>query len=216
MKNHLTLAFGLLLLVSGAAVAQTHTSALPETPEAQWPFLDTVCDDQTGAAFGLCLAYCEAMECDLGNDLIDDTHPNAPTNACERVRGVYQRIVGEDVPCECPCWNDADILPVWGEYLRGEAEAFGCLLDADVCTNVGAPTEWCTPPLGDAWVVFMDGGRTIQHTALGVFNILPPSCGQGGPPPYGGNVHDLSVSQGIACGDQLNILMAQDNLVCGF
>lgn len=211
MKTHLTLAmaFGLLLLVSGAALAQTPAPV----PNASWPFENTACDDQTGAAYGLCLAYCEAMECDLANDLVDETLPNAPARACNRVRNVFNRITGEGMPCECPCWDHPD-LPIWTSYLAGEAEAVACFIDGDVCINAGAPIEFCTPPQGDAHLIVF-GEDSIQFTSLGVNpGIFPPSCGQGGP----GGGPDLLVSapQGAACKAQLNILLEANGSVCGF
>src|SRR6188472_1486691 len=56
MKAHLTLAFALLLISTGAASAKT--------PDGVPPSLETVCDAETGAAYGLCTAYCEAMDCE--------------------------------------------------------------------------------------------------------------------------------------------------------
>jgi len=53
----------------------------------------SVCDGETGRAFGLCNAYCEAMDCDW--DL------NAPEDDCADVKSNYQRLTGEDeLPCE--------------------------------------------------------------------------------------------------------------------
>jgi hypothetical protein len=93
MKNSFTLAFALLLLCTGAALA---------SPHGETPAEETVCDNETGAAFGLCNAYCEAMDCETDE-------PNASATACSRVRGKFQQITGRDLPCEepptCPCAN---------------------------------------------------------------------------------------------------------------
>jgi len=35
-----------------------------QTPDETTPAEETVCDLYEGAAFGLCNAYCEAMDCD--------------------------------------------------------------------------------------------------------------------------------------------------------
>lgn len=211
MKTHLTLTFCLLLLTAGAALAQTPAPI----PNGSWPFENTVCDDQTGAAYGLCLAYCEAMECDLANDLNSETAPNAPFRTCNKVRNVFKRIAGDDMPCECPCWDDPN-LPLWSEYLAGEAEPDACFLDADVCAIAGAPPEFCTPPQGDAHLIVFDGGeRSMQFTSLGVNpGVFPPSCGQGGA--GGGPDHLVSPSQGAVCKVQLNTILAESRLHCGF
>ena len=89
MKAHLTLAFALLLICTGAVLAQT--------PDGQTPAEETVCDNETGAAYGLCNAYCEAMDCESAN-------PSASANACSKVRSKFQNITGRDITCEvCPC-----------------------------------------------------------------------------------------------------------------
>ena len=90
----LTLTFALLLICTGAALAQT--------PDGETPAEETVCDNETGAAYGLCSAYCEAMDCET-----DD--PSASATACSRVQEKFQQITGRDLPCEvppqvtCPC-----------------------------------------------------------------------------------------------------------------
>lgn len=61
---------------------------------------EDVCDDVSGAAYGLCTAYCEAMDCDAS-----DGGPNASDNACQRVSDNFNRITGEGLPCEtCGEW----------------------------------------------------------------------------------------------------------------
>lgn len=89
MKTHLTLALGLLLICSGMAVAQT--------PDWMTPSEETICDTETGAAFGLCNAFCEAMDCDSAN-------AQASPTACSKVKAKFANITGRDfLPCEvCP------------------------------------------------------------------------------------------------------------------
>ncbi len=93
----LFLTLSLLCLGTGAALAQT--------PDELPPSLETVCDMETGAAFGHCNAYCEAMDCELANDSDPNTNPSASANACSKVRTKFQQATGRDVPCEvtCPC-----------------------------------------------------------------------------------------------------------------
>src|SRR5690242_14929826 len=99
MKTHLTLSLALLLICAGTG------AALASTPDGQTPSEEAVCDNETGAAFGLCNAYCEAMDCDS-----DD--PQASDNACSKVQSKFQNITGHDLPCEaaalpCPCADPA-------------------------------------------------------------------------------------------------------------
>lgn len=105
MKATLTLAFALLLTCTGAALAST--------PDGTPPSGETVCDGEVGAAYGLCTAYCEAMDCES-----DD--PHASETACNKVGSKFQNITGRAVPCEvplvaCPCTS----IPEWNADLAG-------------------------------------------------------------------------------------------------
>ena len=62
------------------------------TPDGMTPSEETVCDELQGAAYGLCNAYCEAMDC-------DSDYPNASGKACENVSNNYSRITGEILFC---------------------------------------------------------------------------------------------------------------------
>lgn len=87
MKSRLTLTLA-LLLCSGAALAQT--------PDGQTPAEETVCDSETGAAFGLCNAYCEAMDCESAD-------PQASATACTKVKDKFTQLTGRSsLPCEAP------------------------------------------------------------------------------------------------------------------
>jgi hypothetical protein len=101
----------LLLTFAGAALAKT--------PDGQPPSQETVCDAETGAAYGLCNAYCEAMDC-------DSDAPAASATACGKVRSKFQNITGHDLPCEkvvCPCTS----IPGFNALLA----------NANVCVFVG-------------------------------------------------------------------------------
>ena len=82
---------GAVMLTSTTANAQGHG-----TPDAQPPAEEQVCDDAGlfGAAFGLCVAFCEANDCDAQLDQPDD-------RACSMLREKYARATGEIFfPCE--------------------------------------------------------------------------------------------------------------------
>lgn len=65
-------------------------------------FAQADCEDEFGAAYGLCNAYCEAMNCDSDN-------PRASSTACGKVLTKYNEISGSVPPCvaaapaACPC-----------------------------------------------------------------------------------------------------------------
>ncbi len=69
-----------------------------KTADGVTPAEETVCDEMgyKGRAWGLCNAYCEAMDC-------DSDEPRASDRACERVFRNWQRAVGGDEipPCSC-------------------------------------------------------------------------------------------------------------------
>src|SRR5690349_13397535 len=132
MKTHLTLAFTLLLSCTGAALAST--------PDGQTPAEETVCDNETGAAFGLCNAYCEAMDCDS-----DD--PQASDNACSKVQSKFQQITGRDLPCEvpqvtCPC-NDPAFSQDFVDLLAGRIDIVSCgyFASGGVLVSIEGPSE---------------------------------------------------------------------------
>lgn len=62
---------------------------------------ESVCDGEQGAAYGLCNAFCDAMDCDT-----DD--PQASETACNKVKSKYQQITGNEPPClpQCVCYEE--------------------------------------------------------------------------------------------------------------
>jgi hypothetical protein len=61
------------------------------TPDESPPAEEEVCSGLLGAAFGLCVAFCEANDCDLYPD----------SQACDVLRANYSKITGEMAfPCE--------------------------------------------------------------------------------------------------------------------
>ncbi len=63
------------------------------TPDGQPPAEELPCDAAglRGAAYGLCIAYCEANDCEIQPD----------KNACDRLRANYSKLTGEDLfPCD--------------------------------------------------------------------------------------------------------------------
>lgn len=117
MKTHLILFSALLLICTGAGFAQG-------TPDLMPPAMETVCDAETGAAYGLCNAYCEAMDC-------ESDAPSASATACDKVRTKFENIAGHNVPCEaaaCPCTS----LPEYNAILAG----------ANYCNITGQSLLW--------------------------------------------------------------------------
>jgi hypothetical protein len=59
MRTLLMLGFGVAIILFAAPTASA------KTPDGLPPSQETVCSGLTGAAFGLCNAYCEAQDCDV-------------------------------------------------------------------------------------------------------------------------------------------------------
>ena len=62
------------------------------TPDGETPANESVCDLESGAAYGLCVSYCEAMDCDS-----DD--PSASFNACDKIEAKFLQATGRELPC---------------------------------------------------------------------------------------------------------------------
>jgi hypothetical protein len=125
MKKSFVSILGLLTISAGAALAQT--------PDHQTPSRETICDSQRGAAFGLCNAYCEAMDC-------DSSQPEASPTACSRVKSNYQRITGLSLlPCEvvCPCGAQ---LTLFADIVAGRVGVQQCVDDNATVTSVTTPS----------------------------------------------------------------------------
>jgi len=141
-----------LFLLAGFVTAWTGAAA--KTPDGQPPSQETVCDAETGAAFGLCNAYCEAMDCDSPNH-------HASDNACEHVKRNFERKTGRPLPCEatCPC---VAVLPLFAELGTGAATAEVCIADETIIS-----------------VVTLVGTFAIVNNAA-----APPFCSVGLAPPF--------------------------------
>ncbi|HEX6901376.1 MAG TPA: hypothetical protein VF789_16745 [Thermoanaerobaculia bacterium] len=162
MKSLLILALPLLLICTGAALAQT--------PDGETPAQEAVCDDETGAAYGLCNAYCEAMDCES-----DD--PQASETACTRVKDKFTQITGRDLPCEevtCPCLA----LPDFNAVLAGSSPVCGGAPGSIVIrTNAGRA-------FGDLASCGTEGGTVLdnitEQEGLACVELILTYCPSGG------------------------------------
>jgi hypothetical protein len=151
-------------------------AALPmaaKTPDGQTPSEETVCDNETGAAFGLCNAYCEAMDCDSPNH-------HASDQACASVRNNFFRKTGRPMPCEttCPCFN-LNLLPLFAQLQDQSATAVHCeiaseyvvvtttagQLAAVITAREGVP-NYCAVNDGPPFVDLTDTERQVCRVAL--------------------------------------------------
>ena len=78
---------GLALSAASIFAVSLSSSVLAKTPDASTPSQETVCDVLDGKAWGLCNAYCEAIDC-------DDPNVHASNRACERIATNFERLTG--------------------------------------------------------------------------------------------------------------------------
>jgi len=106
------------------------------TPDGETPAVEQVCDDYTGAAFGLCNAYCEAMDC------ADD--PNADQQACDKLEDELNARTGRDIACAASVCDD----------IKGVELTPG---DFECASSSRAPTTFRLLPKGEIFA-----GRTVD------------------------------------------------------
>jgi hypothetical protein len=93
-----------------------------QTPDGITPADEDICDSESGAAYGLCNAYCEAMDCDY-------ELTSAAEMACLKVRDRFVQQTGRDVPCitpppECPCYTYQEVAYI--AETESSADRFYC------------------------------------------------------------------------------------------
>ena len=162
--------------------------AAQATPDGLPPSQETVCDGQTGAAHGLCTAYCEAMDCDSGA-------PQASQRACDRVKANFQQVTGLPLPCDCPCVAQ---LPGFAEAASGQFGFFAC-----------AQSQGSEDP-GGVLAETVD----LVTFPFAVFNSAANEGFCGFFLGAGGGVLEITPQQGMACTALINQSLAAAGLVC--
>jgi len=118
------LRFQIWPICAGMALLLTFSTAVQaQTPDGLTPAVETVCDVYEGALFGLCNAYCEAIDC-------GDPNVRAADRACSRIQAnFFKKSGGElipedcqtvDVDDECPCFTTASITAIGGDCVGFE------------------------------------------------------------------------------------------------
>jgi len=93
----------------------------PISARSQSPAEESVCDGLSGAAWGLCNAYCDEMDCDSGS-------AKASPQACSKVLGNFAKHSDEPIPCapvECPCFAPAAVDDLV-EFCRDQSAPIVC------------------------------------------------------------------------------------------
>lgn len=105
-----------ILVLSVLVIGTSSVSA--KTPDGKTPSEETVCDNETGAAYGLCNAYCEAMDC-------TDPNQRASNKGCESVKKNFEKKTGRPLPClmTCPC---PGLLQLFADIVSGAVTVTRC------------------------------------------------------------------------------------------
>ncbi|HWN45442.1 MAG TPA: hypothetical protein VNW71_24665 [Thermoanaerobaculia bacterium] len=108
--------------------------ASAKTPDGQTPSEETICDGQIGAAYGLCNAYCEAMDC-------ESPAPHASLTACTRVLNNFMKHTGEMPPCAatCPCPEE---LPLFAAFVDGTQPIDECIATPETISVTAADMQF--------------------------------------------------------------------------
>ncbi|MHC4090835.1 MAG: hypothetical protein ACYSVY_11270 [Planctomycetota bacterium] len=129
------------VLVIASAVSLLAAGAFARTPDGSTPAEESVCSDAglTGAAFGLCNAYCEAQDCGI-ND----------RPSCEQLRTNLAKHTGTRVfPCDAFC-GDGEVNQDFEVCDDGNNEdCDGCSANCreEFCGDgIVCPDEECDPP----------------------------------------------------------------------
>jgi hypothetical protein len=116
------------LCILTLAVLALAIPAVAKTPDGQPPSEETICDSYMGSAYGLCTAYCEAMDC-------DSPERHASATACSKVGSHFMRVTGSNLPCNatCPCLS----LTLFASFVNGTATISACSSGGGMSTVVG-------------------------------------------------------------------------------
>ena len=168
MQKHLCI-LALALLVFAIPV-------VAKTPDGQTPSQETICDSYSGAAFGLCNAYCEAMDC-------ESPAPHASATACSKVGSHFQRLTGADLPCNasCPC----TALPLFAAFVDGSEAIAECVSGGGMANVANAAGDF---------VSVTEDLTCFQSTLPTVINLTQneaDSCRQ--------LLRDASAEQNVVC-----------------
>jgi hypothetical protein len=92
-----------ILTATLLAILSLTPISFAQTADGYTPAVEEDCDNLNGALYGLCVAYCEAMDC-------DSDFPNADQSACDHVFGNYMdkaaALGADEIP---PCDNPVNI-----------------------------------------------------------------------------------------------------------
>jgi hypothetical protein len=107
----------LFVNVVSAGLVTTTLDNVGGTPDGLPPSEETICDLYDGQASGLCVAFCEAKDCDI------QYH-----KSCDQIKENWIKVTGETtLPCEhrCPCWDWGELDRITNDNIFSNPDWFG-------------------------------------------------------------------------------------------
>lgn len=153
----------------------------------------TVCDFEVGAAFGLCTAYCRAMDCDSAN-------PQATPTACARVLDNWNKhTASRTIPCEvepakpvdgafrtCPfnltdlCSAGGGIVSFYFDPTTGGFAECSCVNSAVCVDGAVEPEEVACSGTADEFPLSVGGSTIVRGDQPGHSDFFLYCNGSGG------------------------------------
>lgn len=130
--------------------------ALAQTPDGDPPAVETICNDLnfSGASFGLCNAYCEAMDCDCptnGDPENPNCLPNASQKACDRVLANFYK---KEPDVILVCEQEPEVFYALEVAVMGEGDVLSDLVGT--MTGIDCPDFGCEDTYSDGTVVTLE------------------------------------------------------------
>lgn len=184
--------FSLVLsIVSMALIALAAPAAFAQTPDGETPAVETICDpllhNASPGLFGLCVAYCEAKDCNSNPVAVAQCQAENPGDpwgvhscGCGRLLDNYnrKRQAGDpEMPCiqeSCPCFD--------AEFLANELSAVTVCIDTSVPRREqtlvnGSDSDGCRA-IAQTFRTFGNAGNSIAVVCQAVDNDIDPANGQ--------------------------------------
>lgn len=160
--------------------------AFAKTPDGKPPSVETICDNEHGAAYGLCVAYCEAMDC-------LDPNQHASDQGCQSVKKNFEKKTGRPLPCTltCPCEGVTELA---AQITAGTVMVQQCIM-----TNTTLFVRIVNPDQVQRDFTLLAGG-------------IQPSCGANGQP----STVPLTGNESLACRITLRKAVESQGLLCVF
>ncbi len=120
------------------------------------------CQDLSGAAFGLCTAFCEAQECHLEDPF---------STSCQMLYDNYVNQTGEEPPCIDPCFvPESDRVDYEVSIMLTADDSYQLYVDGvDVTSDATYPNNWFR---GDTLTYTLESGcHTLAVAASDTYSV---------------------------------------------